>query len=158
MGETPDGSTRVVSLHDPDARLSAKGRLGRPVEFGYRAQVVDNSDGVVVDHSVAKGNPPHAPMLVPAIARVPARFGRAPRAVTADRGYGEAAVDTELAALGVKAVAIPRKGRPGAARQAAQRARPFTKLVNWRTGSESRISCLKRSYGWRRTLLDDLDG
>ena len=35
-GQVPDGSTRVVSLHDTDARPIAKGRLGRPVEFGYK--------------------------------------------------------------------------------------------------------------------------
>lgn len=43
----------------------AKGRLGRPVEFGYRAQVVDNDDGVVLDHTVERGNPPDAPQLAP---------------------------------------------------------------------------------------------
>jgi len=36
-GETPPGATRVVSLHDADARPIAKGRLGKPVEFGYYA-------------------------------------------------------------------------------------------------------------------------
>jgi IS5 family transposase len=36
-GEIPDGSKRIVSLHDPDARPIAKGRLGKPVEFGYKA-------------------------------------------------------------------------------------------------------------------------
>jgi transposase, IS5 family len=153
-GLTPDGSARIVSLHDPDARPIAKGRLGRPVEFGYKAQVVDNTGGIVVDHQVHRGNPPDAPQLVPAIARITARFGRAPRAVAADRGYGEAAVDAGLEALAVKRVAIPRKGRPGAARQAVQRARGFRHLVRWRTGSEARISCLKRDYGWRRTLTD----
>jgi IS5 family transposase len=157
-GEVPDGATRIVSLHDPDARPIAKGRLGRPVEFGYKAQVVDNVDGVVVDHSVHIGNPPDAPQLVPAIERIKARFGRAPRAVVADRGYGEAAVDTGLEALGVSRVVIPRKGRPGAARQHVQRARSFRKLVKWRTGSEARISCLKRDYGWRRTLTDGETG
>jgi IS5 family transposase len=85
-GEKPDGSTRIVSLHDPDARPIAKGRLGKPVEFGYKAQVVDNSDGIVLDHEVMIGNPPDAPMLVPAIARIAARFGKTPRAVTGDRG------------------------------------------------------------------------
>ena len=157
-GQTPDGSTRVVSLRDPDARPIAKGRLGRPVEFGYKAQVVDNVDGLVVDHGVHVGNPPDAPMLVPAIARLIARFGRAPRAVTADRGYGEAAVDRDLEALGVSRVVIPRKGRPGAARRATQRGSSFRKLVKWRTGSEARISCLKRDYGWRRTLTDGETG
>jgi len=157
-GEVPDGSTRVVSLHDGDARPIAKGRLGRPVEFGYKAQVADNTDGVVLDYLVVKGNPADAPMLVPAVERIKARFGRAPKAVTADRGYGEASVDAGLEALGVERVAIPRKGRPGAARQKTQRARGFTKLVKWRTGSEARISCLKRDFGWRRTLLDGIGG
>lgn len=157
-GTVPDGSTRVVSLHDPDARPIAKGRLGRPVEFGYKAQVVDNADGVVLDHHVVRGNPPDAPMLVPAIARIVARFGKAPKAVTADRGYGEAAVDADLEALGVKKVVIPRRGKPGAARQKVQRARSFQKLVKWRTGSEARISCLKRDYGWRRTRIDGTAG
>ena len=153
-GVTPDGSTRVVSLHDPDARPIAKGRLGRPVEFGYKAQVVDNQDGLVLDHGVVIGNPPDAPMLAPAIARIIRRFGKAPRIVTADRGYGEATVEADLKALKVRQVAIPRKGRPGAARQHVQRAAWFQREVKWRTGSEARINCLKRDNGWRRTLLD----
>jgi IS5 family transposase len=157
-GGVPDGSTRVVSLHDADARPIAKGRLGKPVEFGYKAQVVDNIDGIVLDHGVMVGNPADGPMLVPAIARITARFGRAPDAVTADRGYGEAKIDAELVALGVKRVAIPRRGRPGAARQQVQRGRAFTKLVKWRTGSEARISHLKRDYGWARSRVDGIGG
>ena len=153
-GGMPEGATRVVSLHDPDARPIAKGRIGRPVEFGFKAQVVDNNDGVVLDHFVVKGNPPDAPMLVPAIARVMARFGKAPRAVTADRGYGEARVDDELAALGVKIVAIPRRGKANGARQTVQRRRGFIKLVKWRTGCEGRVASLKHNYGWSRTLRD----
>jgi transposase, IS5 family len=157
-GGVPDGSTRIVSLHDTDARPIAKGRLGKPVEFGYKAQVVDNADGVVLDHLVVMGNPTDAPMLLPAIARIKDRFAKAPRAVTADRGYGEAVVDAGLEALGVKRVAIPRKGRPGLGRQSVQRAKGFVKLVKWRTGSEARISCLKRDYGWSRTRIDGLAG
>jgi IS5 family transposase len=34
-GGTPDSATRLVSLNDPDARPIVKGRLGKPVEFGY---------------------------------------------------------------------------------------------------------------------------
>src|ERR687891_74486 len=40
-GQTPEGATRLVSLHDPDARPICKGRLGKPVEFGYKAQVAE---------------------------------------------------------------------------------------------------------------------
>src|SRR6266508_4681692 len=56
-GEQPAGATRLVSLHEPDARPIRKGRLGKPVEFGYKAQVVDNPDGLILDHSVHIGNP-----------------------------------------------------------------------------------------------------
>ena len=35
-GQTPDGATRLVSLRDPEARLTRKRRTDRPVEFGTR--------------------------------------------------------------------------------------------------------------------------
>ncbi len=157
-GITPDGATRRVSLHDPQARPIAKGRLGRPVEFGYKGQVADNADGVVLDHTVDEGNPPDAPQLAPAVARVIARTGRRPRTVTADRGYGEARVENDLHDLGVRTIVIPRKSKPGKARQAAEHRPACRKTVKWRTGCEGRISSLKRGYGWDRTRLDGLDG
>ena len=157
-GTTPDGATRLVSLHDPDARPIRKGRLGKPVEFGYKAQVVDNEDGIVVDHNVEMGNPPDANMLVPAIERVAARANKVPRAVTADRGYGETAVEDALSALGVVAVVLPIKGKPNASRRAIEQRPAFQRLVKWRTGSEGRISCLKRDFGWNRTQFDGLGG
>ena len=157
-GGMPDGASRLVSLHDPDARPIRKGRLGRPVEFGYKAQVLDNPDGVVLDHTVMVGNPPDAPLLAPAIERVIARTGRAPAAVTADRGHGEAAVDQELTDLGVARVAIPRRGGTGPVRQLVERQRGFRRLVKWRTGCEGRISCLKHRFGWDRTRMDGIHG
>jgi IS5 family transposase len=157
-GSTPPSASRLVSLHDPDARPIAKGRLGKPVEFGYKAQIVDNADGIVLDHSIHQGNPADAPLLAPAIGRITALLGRAPKAVTADRGYGEAKVEDELRTLGVKTVVIPRKGKPSQARRATEHSRPFRRLVKWRTGSEGRISYLKRRYGLNRTLLDGLPG
>jgi transposase, IS5 family len=83
-GRTPDGATRLVSLHDPDARPIRKGRIDRPVEFGYKAQVVDNDDGVVLDHTVEAGAATDAPQLAPAVKRIRRRTGRPPRTVTAD--------------------------------------------------------------------------
>src|SRR5512132_1907913 len=157
-GVTPDGSTRRVSLHDPDARPIAKGRLGKPVEFGHKAQVVDNDDGVVLDHDVQPGNPPDAPRMEPAIKRVARRTGRKPRTVAADRGYGEAGVDDALHNLGVRNVVIPRKGRPTKARQAEEHRRAFRRHLKWRTGCEGRISSLKRGYGWDRSRIDTTEG
>lgn len=157
-GVMPPSASRLVSLHDPDARPIAKGRLGKPVEFGYKAQVVDNVDGIVLDHSVHQGNPADGPLLVPAIGRIQMLLGRVVRAVTADRGYGEAKIDQELHDLGVTKVVIPRKGKPSQARREVEHGRGFRDLVKWRTGSEGRISYLKRRYGLDRTLFDTLEG
>ena len=137
---------------------SPRDASGVPVEFGYKAQVTDNADGIVLDHRVEVGNPPdvsharsrHRPHQRPA--------GPFAQSVTADHGYGEAKVEAELQALGVQRIAIPRKGRPGAQRQAVESTRRFRKLVKWRTGSEGRISYLKHSWGWERTMLDGIDG
>jgi IS5 family transposase len=157
-GVMPESAHRVVSLHDVDARPIRKGRLGKPVEFGYKAQIVDNADGVILDHTVEIGNPNDAAQLAPAIKRIAQRSGRPPRAVTADRGYGLASVENDLHQLGVRSVAIPRRDRPGEARREFEHRRAFRNKIKWRTGSEGRINHLKRSYGWNRTHLTGIDG
>ena len=95
-GQTPTGATRLVSLHDPDARPIRKGRIDRPVEFGYKAQVTDNADDIILDYNVEYGAVPDGPQLAPAIERIGRRAGRVPGAVTADRGYGQPAVERDL--------------------------------------------------------------
>jgi IS5 family transposase len=157
-GQTPQSATRLVSLHDPDARPIRKGRIDRPVEFGYKAQVTDNDDGIIPDYSVEYGAAPDGPQLSPAVERVRRRTGRVPRAVTADRGYGQPAVERDLQALGVRTVAIPRQATTSPSRKTIEHGRGFRRLVKWRTGSEGRISYLKRGYGWDRTLLDGKNG
>jgi len=158
-GQVPPGSTRPVSLHDTDARPIRKGRLGKPAEFGYKAQVVDNDDGIVLDYTVEIGNSPDAPMLVPAIERISRRCGRPPDQVTADRGYGKARVDKVLTdEVGVGYVAIPRPGTPTAKRRAEIDTPEFRELVRWRTGAEGRIACPKRQHGWARTHLTGIEG
>jgi IS5 family transposase len=157
-GVMPDSAGRIVSFHDVDARPIRKGRLGKPVEFGYKAQVVDNADGIILDHSVQIGNPGDAPQLAPAIARITERIGRAPTAVTADRGYGYAKVEADLQDLGVRYVAIPRASKPAAARREFEHRKAFRAKIKWRTGCEGRINHLKRSYGWNRTELTTVEG
>jgi transposase, IS5 family len=157
-GVMPDSATRIVSFHDAEARPIRKGRLGKPVEFGYKAQVIDNVDGIILDHSVQIGNPADAPQLAPAIVRITDRIGRAPTAVTADRGYGYASVETDLHDLGVRRVAIPRASKPSATRREFEHRRAFRERIKWRTGCEGRINHLKRSYGWNRTEFTTLTG
>ncbi len=90
--------------------------------------------------------------------RVIKQTGRTPGTVTADRSYGEKSIEDDLHGLGVRQVVIPRKGKPGKARRAAERRPAFRRTIKWRTGSEGRISTLKRQYGWDRTRLDGTEG
>jgi IS5 family transposase len=98
------------------------------------------------------------PQLVPAVERVAAVTGHAPGTVVADRGFGTAANDQAIEALGVKRVGLQRTGTPGKARRALEQSRAFRRLRNWRVGIEARISHLKRSFGLRRTRLRRLGG
>jgi transposase, IS5 family len=157
-GDTPDSSTRRVSLHDADARPIRKGSLAKPTQFGYTGQVVDNIDGVILDYELEAGIPPDGPRLVPAIERIMALTDLCPHAVTADRGYGEVAVTQDLQELGVETVAIPTRGKTSLARRNIEADDDFVDLVKWRTGAEGRIATVKRQHGWDRTRLTGLQG
>src|SRR6266568_4213254 len=105
-------------------------------------QVPDNDDGIILDYAVEYGAAPDGPQLAPAAGRVHRRTGHVPRAVTADRGYGQPAYERDLHDLGVRTVAIPRQGKISPARKTIEHSRSFHRLVKWRTGCEGRISYL----------------
>jgi transposase, IS5 family len=149
---------RLVSLSDPDARPIRKGKPRHPTQFGYTLLLAEEERGFIADHQLQQGNPPDAPQLVPAVERVIAVTGRTPGTVVGDRGFGTAANDQALEALGVKRVGLQRTGTPGKARLAVERTRRFRRLRNWRVGIEARISHLKRGFGLRRTRLRRLGG
>jgi transposase, IS5 family len=149
---------RLVSLSDPDARPIRKGKPRHPTQFGYTLLVAEDERGFVADHQLQQGNPPDAPQLVPAVQRVIGVTGGPPGTVVADRGFGTAANDQAMEALGVKRVGLQRNGTPGKARLEHERTRRFRRLRNWRVGIEARISHLKRSFGLRRTRLRRLGG
>jgi transposase, IS5 family len=149
---------RLVSLADPDARPIRKGKPRHPTQFGYTLLLAEDERGFIADHQLQRGNPPDAPQLVPAVGRVIGVTGRAPGTVVGDRGFGTAANDQMVQALGVQRVGLQRNGTPGKARLALERTRAFRRLRNWRVGIEARISHLKRSFGLRRTRLRRLGG
>jgi IS5 family transposase len=149
---------RLVSLCDPDARPIRKGKPQHPTQFGYTLLLGEDERGFIADHQLQQGNPPDAGQLVPAVERVIEVTGRAPGTVVGDRGFGSAANDQALEALGVKRVGLQCNGTPGKARRALEQTRAFRRMRNWRVGIEARISHLKRSFGLRRTRLRRLPG
>jgi transposase, IS5 family len=127
---------RLVSLADPDARPIRKGKPQHPTQFGYTVLVAEDERGFICDHQLQQGNPPDAPRLLPAVGRVIAVTGRVPSTVVGDRGFGTAANDQALEALGVNRIGLQRKGTLSAARAAVERTRSFRRMRNWRVGIE----------------------
>ena len=149
---------RLVSLADPDARPIRKGKPQRPTEFGSTVLVGECERGFIAVCHTHKGNPGDAAQLVPAVTEVTALTGRPPGTVVGDRGFGTAANDLALAALGVQRIGVARTGTPSKARAAVQRTRRFKRMRNWRVGIKARSSHLKRSFGLGRTRLRRLTG
>ncbi|MGC8490079.1 MAG: transposase, partial [Clostridia bacterium] len=142
---------RVVSLADPDARPIKKGKLGQPVQFGYKVQVWEAEGGFVTGYTVEQGNPADGEALIPALDQHRKQFGRDPALVATDRGYDSAANQKACRDRPIRTVAIPKRGKKSAVRQRAQHRPAFRRAQRWRAGGEGTISRLKRKYGLRRS-------
>ena len=150
-GQLPDIVTRLVSLHDPDARPIRKGRIGRPTEFGYKAR---SSTTTTASSWITTSRPATHPTH---LTSRPRSAGSRSAGHRAGIGHGRPRVRRACdragpAALGVRRIAIPRRVKVSPARRAVEHARRFRSLVKWRTGSEGRTSYLNRGYGRDRRV------
>lgn len=148
---------RLVSLFDPDARPIRKGKLGRPTEFGYVAQLAEvtpntkpGARGFVLPPANASGNP-RENQLLPATVNELLRLGLSPREVALDGGFETKATAEALAPLAPARTFIAGRASPGSRR--TQR-----RLARYRVGVEGRISHLKRRHGLRRSRLKGGEG
>jgi transposase, IS5 family len=147
-GTMPDSATPLVSVHDPDARPIRNGRIDRPVEFGYKAQVADNDDGIVLDCKVEYSAARDGPQLAPAVERIARRAGQVSRAATADRGYGRPAVEHDLRELGIRIVAIPRHAATSQARKAVGHGRPSGSWSSGGPAAKAGSASLNAATAW----------
>jgi len=150
-------SDRLVSLADPDARPIRKGKQGKPTEFGYVVQIAEltpntkpGARGLVLPAATAPGNPGENQLLADT-ARELERLGLSPTEVALDGGFQTAPTTDTLEALAPKRTFIAGRQQPGSRR--TQR-----RLARYRTGTEGRISHLKRRYGLRRSRLKGHQG
>ena len=150
---------RLVSLADPDARPIRKGKLGKPNEFGYVSQICEITEntrrgarGLIVPASTRLGNPAEDTLLPDTISEL-TRLGIRPREIALDGGFnvGPTHGTLEEHALDPERVFIAGRHQPGSKR--TQR-----RLQRYRTGTEGRISHLKRGYGMNRSRLKDDEG
>lgn len=148
---------RIVSLADPDARPIRKGRLGKPNEFGYVAQIAEVTEhtrrgarGLILPAATRLGNPGEDTLLPDTIAELK-RLGISPREIALDAGFKIGPTRQALEDLHPDRVFIAGRQQPGSKR--TQR-----RLQRYRTGAEGRISHLKRSYGLDRSRLKGDEG
>jgi transposase, IS5 family len=148
---------RLVSIADPDARPIRKGKLGKPTEFGYVAQICEVTEntrtgarGFILPAGHAPGNPGEN-RLLPSTAAELNRAGFRPREVVADGGFLPGPTKAAFPELSDEQIQLSGRHEPGSRRTRKRRAR-------YRTGTEGRISHLKRAYGLRRSRLKGHDG
>lgn len=155
-GQTP--SNRIISLIDPDARPITKGKRGKRTEFGYKLQIEEIGEGIISGYKVFKGNPSDKLLIEDAVVRHEVQFGKVPREVAADRGYYSSKNEESLKSMGVKHISIPKPGRKSKKRTEFEQSNKFKKLQRFRAGVEGRISCGKRRFCLRRSMLRGHDG
>jgi IS5 family transposase len=149
-GEAVPAAEKVVSLVEPHTAIITRHKAGHPVEFGRKLWLGEADGGIITDVQVLDGAPPDSAQVLPTIARHRRQFGRPPDLVTGDRGCSTPAVRQDVAAAGVRRVALPQTGRPTAASQARERERWFARGYRWRAGIEGRIGVLQHVYGLDR--------
>jgi IS5 family transposase len=141
---------KIFSLFEPSTEIIRKGKASKPNEFGKMVKLQEAENQIITDYEVYDQRPNDAQLLVPAIEAHEAKFGRAPRVVAADAGFYSAKNEAAAEAKGVKRVSVPNRSTKSAERKRQQKKRWFRNGQKWRTGSEGRISVIKRRHGLNR--------
>jgi IS5 family transposase len=148
------GNTRVagkiVSLFEPHTEVIRKGKAAKPTEFGKMIKIQEAEGQIITHYEVYDQRPSDADLLIPALQAHQRRLGRAPRLVSADAGFFSAQGEAAAHAMGVQRVSIPNRSAKSAQRKKLQKKRWFRNAQKWRTGSEGRISVVKRRHGLDR--------
>jgi len=142
---------KLISLFEPQTEVIRKGKASKPTEFGKMVKIQEAEQQIVTHYEVYDSRPNDSDLLLPAIDLHEQLLGRTPRVVTADAGFYSQSNETAAQSRGVKRVAIPNRSTKSPERKKLQKKRWFRKAQKWRTGSEGRISVLKRRHGLARS-------
>jgi len=136
---------KILSLYEGHAAVYARGKAGAEVEFGSQLLLGEAESGVIVDWELVCGNPERdTKLLGRSLDRYEAaRAGKAPAAVSGDRGFDSRANRAELAERRIYHGICPK-----AARELRQRMREarFARLQQRRSQTEARIGIFKNGF------------
>ncbi len=149
---------KLVSLFEPHTEVIRKGKAAKPTEFGKMVKVQEAEAQIVTHYEVYDERPSDCDLLLPAIALHEELLGRTPYLVTADAAFFSQRNEDTAYAGGVKRVAIPNRSTKSKQRKRLEKKRWFRNAQKWRTGSEGRISLLKRRHGLNRCRYKGMPG
>jgi IS5 family transposase len=141
---------KVLSIFEPHTEAIRKGKAAKPTEFGKMVKIQEAEAQFITDYEVSPTRVPDQNLWVPSLTQHQRLFARPPRLATADAAFASAANEAAAKGLGVRQVALPRRGRLSQTRRTHQKQRWFRRALRWRTGSEGRISTLKGRHGLSR--------
>lgn len=143
-------ANKLVSLFEPSTEIIRKGKAAKPTEFGKLIKIQEAENQIITAYQVYEQRPHDAELLLGAIEVHQQRLGRLPHLAAADAGFYSRDNERQARQRGVKRVAIPNRSSRSAERRRHQKKRWFRQGQKWRTGSEGRISLLKRRHGLNR--------
>ena len=143
---------KIVSIFEPHTEIIRKGKAAKLTEFGKLIKVQEAEGQIITDYQVYDERPSDSDLLIPALEAHQRQLGRAPRLATADAGFFSAHNEAAAQAMGVAKLAIPNRSTksPEPSVRSCKGKRWFRNAHKWRTGSEGRISVLKRRHGLNR--------
>ncbi len=149
---------KLVSLFEPHTEVIRKGKAAKPTEFGKMVKIQEAEAQIITHYEVYEQRPWDSDLLLPALDVHRQLLGRMPYLLSADAAFFSQRNELAAQARGVKRVAIPNRSTKSAQRKRLEKKRWFRNAQKWRTGSEGRISLLKRRHGLSRCRYKGLPG
>jgi IS5 family transposase len=134
---------KVLSIFEPHTEAIRKGKATKLTEFGKLVKIQEAEAQFITDYEVCSTRVPDRTLWEPSLVRHAQLFGHPPRLAVADAAFASHRNDQVAWQHGVRYVVLPRQRREA-------RSRRVRAALRWRTGSEGRISALKRRHGLRR--------
>jgi len=134
---------KMLSLYEEDVHVLVRGKSGAEVEFGNGLYLVEQQDGLIVDWTLLKDQPPADTRLVrQSVERIEEAYGPI-QAYSADRGFDCKANRELLEEQEVFNAICPKDPRMLSERRDEPR---FMGLQNRRAQTEGRIATFKNAY------------
>lgn len=144
---------KVYSLHEPQVTCIAKGKRGKPNEYGSKVSISIDKSGFVVTHTEYESNVGDNTTMEAAITDWEAATGRVPENFAADRSYHMTEYPTKVKQ--VRRIAIPRTGKT---KHPHAKRKYFQRLQRKRASIEPVISHLKQDHRMDRCRYKGFDG